>query len=104
MQKSKPILVGVLYWPPGKPRFIEYLDNSLKESNVSNIQGCYLMGDFNANLFDGNKMLLDKQYYDSYSQASPLVKKISGSLLFSLPTSIAAEPARTTEHIRQTTF
>ena len=28
LPKSKPILVGVLYWPPDKPRFLEYLDNS----------------------------------------------------------------------------
>ena len=68
--KSKPILVDVLYRPPDKPRFIEYLDNSLKESNISNIQECYLMDDFNVNLFSGSKMLLDKQYYDSYNKVS----------------------------------
>ena len=79
--KSKPILVGVLYQPPDKPRFIEYLEYSLKESiisninNISNIQECYLMGDFNVNLLSGNKMLLDKQYCDSYTQAPPLIKK-----------------------------
>ena len=28
--KSKPISVDVLYRPPDKPRFTEYLDNSLK--------------------------------------------------------------------------
>ena len=72
---SKPILVGVLYRPPGKPKFIEYLDNSLKESDISNIQERYLMSHFNVNLLSGNKMLLVKKYYDSYSQASPLVKK-----------------------------
>ena len=58
----------MLYWPPDKPRFIEYLDNSLNESNISNIQEYYLMGEFNVNLLSGNEMLLDKQYCDSYSR------------------------------------
>ena len=57
---SKPILVGVLYRPPGKRRFIEYLDNSLKESDISNIQEPYLVSHFNVNLLSGNKMLLVK--------------------------------------------
>ena len=44
MPKSRPILVGDIYWPPEKPRFIEYLNNSLREINISNIQECYLIG------------------------------------------------------------
>ena len=32
------------------------------------------MGDFNINLSSGHKMVLDKQYYDSYSHAQLLVK------------------------------
>ena len=57
LPKSKPILVGVLYRPPEKPDFIKHLNNSLKESNISNTQECYLIGDFNVNLLSGNKML-----------------------------------------------
>ena len=57
LPKSKPILVGVLYRPPDKPDFIEHLNNSLKESNMSNTQVCYLIGGFNVNLLSGNKML-----------------------------------------------
>ena len=57
----KPILAGVLYQPLDKPRFIEYFNNSLKESNISNIQECYLMSDLNVILLGGNKMLLDKR-------------------------------------------
>ena len=75
LPKSKPISVGVLHRLSDKPRLTEYLDYSLKESNISNIQECYLIGDFNINLLSGNKMLLDKQYNNSYSQAPPLIKK-----------------------------
>ena len=72
LSKSKPILVGVLYKPPDKSYFTEHLNNSLKESNISNIQQCYLIGEFNVNLSSGNKMLLKKQYSDTYSQVPPI--------------------------------
>ena len=54
LPKSKTIFVGVLYRPPNKPDFIEHLNNSLKESNISNIPECYLISDFNVNLSSGN--------------------------------------------------
>ena len=63
LPKSKPILVGVLYRPPDKPDFIEHLNNSLKESNISNTQESYLIGDFNINLLSGKKMLLIKTIF-----------------------------------------
>ena len=102
--KSKPILVGLLYWSPNKHRFIKYLQNPLKENNISNIQECYLIGDFNVNLLSGNKMLLHKQYHDSYSQAPPLVKKIYMKLCF--PRSLhqlIAELTKTTERTKTLT-
>ena len=43
LPKSKPILVGVSYQPPDKSGFIEYLNNALRENNISNIQECYLI-------------------------------------------------------------
>ena len=75
LPKSRPNLIGVLYQPPGKPDSIEHLHNSLKESNIPNIQECYLIGDFNVNLLSGNKMLFKKQYSDAYSQTPPITKK-----------------------------
>ena len=89
-----PILSGMLYQLPDKPGFIEYVDNSLKESSISNIQECYLMVDFNVTLLSGNRMLLDEKYSDSCSQAPPLVKKIYESLLFSLPPSVGCGPKK----------
>ena len=58
--KSKSIWFGMLHWPPNKPEFIEYLDNSIKEANICNIQVCYLLSDFNVNLSSRNKMSLKK--------------------------------------------
>ena len=40
----------MIYRPPDKSEFIEYFDNSLKESCISYIQEFYLMGDFNINM------------------------------------------------------
>ena len=58
--KAKPILVEVLYRPPDKPDLIEHLNHFLKESNASDIQYCYLIGDFNVDLLSRNKMLFKK--------------------------------------------
>ena len=64
LPKSHPILVGVLYRPLDKLDFIENFNNNLKESNISDTQECYLVGDFNVNLLSVNKMLLEKQHFD----------------------------------------
>ena len=56
LHKSKQILVGVLYGPPEKPGFIEYLGNFLKESNISNFQDHYLMDKFNITLLSRIKI------------------------------------------------
>ena len=98
--KSKPILVGVLYRPPDKPDFIEHLNNSLKESNISNNQECYLIGDLNVNLLSGNKMLLKKQYSDSYSQAPPIVNNYTELCFSHSLHQLIMKPTRTTEHTK----
>ena len=98
LSKIKPILVGVLYRPPDKSDFIEYLNNSLKESNIYDTQECYLVGDFNVNLLSGNKMILEKQYSDSYIQAPPIVKNYIDLCLSHSLHQLIMEPTRATEH------
>ena len=98
--KSKPFLIGVLYRPPENPYLIEHLNNSLKESNISNTQKCYLIGEFNVDLLSGNKMLLKKQYSNSCSQA-PAIGKNYIDLCFSHSLhQLIMEPTRTTEHTK----
>ena len=87
----------MLYWSPAKPEYVGYLDNSLKEKKISNIQERYLMSDFKVNFLCGSKMLLDIQYYDSCSQVPPLIKK-NIDLCFSHSLhQLIAEPTRATE-------
>ena len=100
LPKSKPILVGVLYRQLDKSSFIENQDNSLKESNIFNIQECYLRGDFNIKLLSGNKMLLVKQYYGSYTQAPSLVIKYMDLCFSHSLHQLIAEPTRTIEHTK----
>ena len=96
LDESKPILVGMLYQPPEKPRFIEHLDIYLNKSTISHIQECYLMGDFNVNRLSRNKMLLD----DSYSKDSPLVKKYINLCFSHSLYQLTAKPTRTTQHTK----
>ena len=58
------------------------------------------MGDFNVNLLSGNKMLLDKQYYDFYSQAPPLVKEYMDLCFSHFLHQLIVEQARTTERTK----
>ena len=51
----------MLYRIPEKLKFIEYFDNYVIESNISNNQKCRMMGDFSINLLHASKMLLDKK-------------------------------------------
>ena len=98
LPKSKFILVDVLYRTLDKPRFIQHLDKSFKESNVSNIQECCLMGDLSVNLSTWNKILLEKKYDDSHSQAPVLVKEHMDLCFSHFLYQLIAEPRRTTEH------
>ena len=81
----------MLHQPPDRPKFLEYLDNSLKESNISNMQ----VGDFNINLLRRHKMQLNKEYYDSYREAPPLLAKYMNHCLFHTFHQFIAEPKRT---------
>ena len=68
LPKSKPILVGS--YIDDLTNLIEHFNNYLKEGNISNTQERYLIGEFNVNMLNGNKILLKKQYSDSCSQTS----------------------------------
>lgn len=99
LPKPKPILIEVLHQQPDKPRFIEYLKNSIKEINISNIQKCCQIGDFHANLLSGNKKLWKKQYSDFFRQAPLIVKKTFKFLLFSFH-KLMMKPTKTTEYTK----
>ena len=98
LAKSKPILMGVLYRPPDKRGFTEYLDNSLRENSISNILECYLIGYSTVILLSGDKIAVGKtlQHYDSNSLPPLLVKNMN--LYFSQYLYwIIVEPVRSTK-------
>ena len=87
-------------------------NNYLKENDISTIlghfyySGNYLIGDFNVNLMNRNKMLMKKQYFESNNQTLPIAKKyidlfFSHSLhqIFMKPTRITGHPKTLLENI-----
>ena len=93
----------MLYRPPEKPDFIEHLNNSVKESNISHIQECYLIGNFNVNLLSENKMLMEEQYSASYSQVSLIVKKYNHLCFPRSLHQLIMKPTKITEHTKTLT-
>ena len=57
--KVKPIAVGTFYRPPNSNDFLNLLSNSFQQIDV-NKKEIYLLGDFNINLFQNGKFLLQE--------------------------------------------
>ena len=57
----------------------------------------------NINLLSGNKMILEKQYSDSYSRAPPIVKNYIDLCFSHSLHQLIREATRTTEHIKTLT-
>ena len=96
LPKSKPILVGILYRPPDKPEFLDYFNECLIQSNITNIQECYFMGDFNINLLYEDKMILEKQCSVTYNQIQPMTKKYLDLCFLNSLSQLILQPTRTT--------
>ena len=73
------------------------MEKKAKGCNISNIQDCYLMGDFNIDLLSRNEILLDRKHYGSYCQAPPLVKKYMDLCFSHFLHQLTPEPTRTTK-------
>ena len=56
-----PILFGILYRPPDKNDFVENFLETFAGCDNSENQECYLLGDFNINLFYNGKNIFGKK-------------------------------------------
>ena len=54
LPNSKPILIGILYRPPNQSGFLDSLSTAILNSEKSDNQEIYLLGDLNFNLLDSN--------------------------------------------------
>ena len=79
------------------------MEKKAKGCNISNIQDCYLMGDFNIDLLSRNEILLDRKHYGSYCQAPPLVKKYMDLCFSHFLHQLTPEPTRTTKQAKTLT-
>ena len=107
LPKTKPILVGVLYWPPGKNDFVKNLEETFTGCDILENQECYLLGDFNINFLHNGQNIFGKKGYTSKLKWLPsLIKEYldfaySYSLeqLISVPTRITESAATLIDHV-----
>ena len=58
LPKTKPIFVGIIYRPPNSINFLECFNKHLDDINLDN--EIFLLGDFNINLLDNGKYILEE--------------------------------------------
>ena len=59
---SKPILIGIIYRPPDQSGFLDMASSAIADMENFDNQEAYLLGDFNFNLLDKSKYILDTKY------------------------------------------
>ena len=59
MEHTKPITVGIIYRPPNQSKFLDIFEENLPKFNTS-YREIYFLGDFNINLFENGKYVLQK--------------------------------------------
>ena len=55
LPKTKPILIGILYWPPDQSKFLDKLSTARSETDNFDAQEVYILGDLNINLINNQK-------------------------------------------------
>ena len=107
LPKTKPILVDILYRPPDKNNFVKNLEETFTGFDILENQKCYLLGDFNINLFHNGKNIFGKKGYTSKLKSLPSLTKeyldfgYSYSLeqLISVPTRITKITTTLIDHV-----
>ena len=62
LPNSKPILIGIQYRPPDQSGFLDMVSSAIADMEDSDNQKAYLLGDFNFNLLDKSKYILETTY------------------------------------------
>ena len=62
LPNSKLILIGILYRPPDQSGFLDMVSSAIADMEDFDTQEAYLLGDFNFNLPDKSKYILDTKY------------------------------------------
>ena len=55
VQKTKPILIVILYRPPDQSKFLDKLSTAISETENFDDQEVYILGDLNINLINNQK-------------------------------------------------
>ena len=59
LPKTKPMTVGIVYWPPSQTSFLETMNEYFYKLVTTNKE-IYIPGDFNINLYLNNKYVFEK--------------------------------------------
>ena len=99
LPKTKPILIGILYRPPDKNDFVKNLEETFTNCNILDKQECYLLGDFNINIFQNGENVFEKKLSNSKLNSIPFIVKeyLDFDFSYSLKQLIST-PTRTTEN------
>ena len=62
LPNSKPILIGILNRPPDQSGFLDMVSSAIADMEDFDNKEAYLLGDFNFNLLDKSKYILETKY------------------------------------------
>ena len=96
MPHTKPITIGIIYRLPNQSKFLDIFEENLPKFN-SSYSEIYFLGDFNINLFENGKYILDKSSSNNKNLNSLTKKCHEYCTLFGLRQLIKC-PTRTTRN------
>ena len=107
LKNLQPIKIGIFYRPPNENKFLENISNDFNKLNLEKNE-VIILGDFNINLFQNNKYILNKTnpVLPGVKTTHPLLKQYKHFLstfglkqLIEKPTRITCETSTLIDHI-----
>ena len=94
LPKTKPILIGILYRPPGQSKFLDKLSTAILETENFDDQEVYILGDLNINLIKNQKHTSNGiKRYNEFCSLNGLKQ------LLTLPTRITKNSTSLLDHV-----
>ena len=105
LPNTKPIIVGIIYGPPGQSEFLETINTHFSKLDTNNNE-IYILGDFNINLYLNNSYIfLKNNLLQSQSVTSDIKKYYKFCTMFGLkqlievPTHVTCSSLTIIDHI-----
>ena len=82
LPKSKPVLIGILYWLLYKCDFVNCLERTFNGTNVIESHDCYVLSDININLQHKDKESFKNRFVNTINKEIPHLTRISLEFCF----------------------